>query len=216
MIRTHELTGPRRVLFGAGSLALAPDEVERLGVSRVLVVAGSSQSAAADRLRASLGDRAAGELRGVRVHVPAALAAAGRERARELAADCLLAVGGGSATGLAKAIAATARIPIVAVPTTYAGSEATATWGVTENGRKRTARDEAVRPRVVVYDPELTTSLPGATTAASGMNALAHCVEALRGPRATPLTDAFALEGVRLLREGLPRAVRDGGDPVGR
>lgn len=211
----HE-TPARRVLFGNGALACAAEEAVRLGARRVLVVGSRSQAGPVGQVGRDLGSRAAGEIVGVRVHVPAGLAESARARARSLRADCLVAVGGGSAVGLAKAVAATEALPIVAVPTTYAGSELTEVWGITEDGRKRTARNAAVAPRVVVYDPELTSTLPARVTAASGMNALAHCVEALWGPRATPVTDAFAGEGMRLLATGLRRAVASPLDPDAR
>jgi maleylacetate reductase len=206
----------RRVVFGAGAVAAVPGEVERLAGARALVIGSSSQAPLVARVRSELGTRAAGEIVGVRVHVPGERAEAARERARSLGADCLVSIGGGSAVGLAKAVALTDGLPIVAVPTTYAGSELTAVWGTTANGRKRTGRSPAVVPRAVVYDPELTYSLPPAVTAASGLNALAHCVEALWGPRATPFTDACAVEGMRLLVAGLRGALARPLDPVAR
>jgi maleylacetate reductase len=121
--------------------------------------------------------------------------------------DCLLSVGGGSAVGTAKAVALHRPVPIVAVPTTYAGSEMTPVWGRTDGGEKRTGTAIAVRPRVVVYDPELTVGLPAGITAASGMNALAHAVEAHR--RGDPVTVLVAREAVRVLTEGLPKAVAE-------
>jgi alcohol dehydrogenase class IV len=115
-----------------------------------------------------------------------------------------VAIGGGSAVGLAKAVALTEHLPIAAVPTTYAGSELTTVWGITEDGRKTTGKAPGVAPRLVVYDPELTYDLPAELTGASGMNAVAHCVEALWAPGATPLTDIAACEGLRLLATGIP------------
>lgn len=197
----------RRVLFGGGALAGVAEEVDRLGARRAIVIGSSSQAALVARVREDLGARAVGEIVGVRVHVPGELAENARAQARSLSADCLVAIGGGSAVGLAKAVAATDELPIVAVPTTYAGSELTAVWGITENGRKRVSRSTCVVPRAVIYDPELTYTLPASVTAASGMNAFAHCVEALWGPRATPFTTACAVEGMRLLAAGLRGAV---------
>src|SRR6185437_4454247 len=206
LMLVHE-SPARRVLFGAGSVAAVPEEVERLGATRVLLVGSGSQAALVARIRDDLGARAVATIDRVRVHVPVELAEAARAQARSLEADCLVSIGGVSAVGLAKAVALTAGLPIVAVPTTYAGSELTEVWGITEEGRKRTGRDPLVAPRAVVYDPELTYSLPAPVTAASGMNALAHCVEALWGPRAAPVTDACALEGIRRLAAGLRGAV---------
>jgi maleylacetate reductase len=189
-----------RIVFGAGSFERLADELEP---RRRLIGHGGSQAAAAERLAARLGDRCAGRLGEVRRHVPVELAERARARFAELAADGLVAVGGGSAIGLAKAIALTARAPIVAVPTTYAGSEMTAVYGLTSDGRKRTGRDEAVRPRTVVYDPELVRALPPEVAGPSAMNALAHCVDALWATGATPVSTLLAEGGARALREGL-------------
>jgi maleylacetate reductase len=131
-------------------------------------------------------------------------------------ADGLIAVGGGSAIGLAKAIAHETALPILAVPTTYSGSEATTIFGLSEGDRKVTARDAKVLPRTIIYDPDLTHGLPPAVTAASGMNAMAHCVEVLWVPERTPATVAFATEGLRRFCQHLPRAVADGGDAEAR
>jgi maleylacetate reductase len=209
----HETT-TRRIVFGAGSLETLPGELERLGYRRPLVIAGHSHAIHGERLVAALG---AGELLvGVRVHVPAAMAADARDTALALGADCLVAIGGGSAVGLAKAVAITSQLPIAAVPTTYAGSELTTVWGITEDGRKTTGRASVVAPRLVVYDPELTYDLPAEITGASGMNAVAHCVEAFWGPGATPLTDIAAREGLRLLAEGIPASQQRPHDPAAR
>jgi maleylacetate reductase len=189
-----------RIVFGAGAFERLPDELEP---RRWLIVHGGSQAPAAERLRARLGEHCAGTLGEVRRHVPAELAERARARFAELGADGLVALGGGSAIGLAKAIALTTQAPIVAVPTTYSGSEMTAVYGLTSGGRKRTGRDEAVRPRTVVYDPELSRQLPREVAAPSAMNALAHCVDALWAPGATPVATMLAEEGARALREGL-------------
>ena len=192
-----------RIVFGAGAFERLADELEE---RRWLVVHGASQAAAAGRLRERLGPRCAGTVGEVRRHVPAELAQRARQRFAELEADGLVAVGGGSAIGLAKAIALTAHVPIVAVPTTYAGSEMTPVYGLTSEGRKQTGRDEAVRPRTVIYDPELVRDLPAAIAAPSAMNALAHCVDALWAANATPVTTLLAVEGAQALREGLGAA----------
>jgi maleylacetate reductase len=139
----------------------------------------------------------------VREHVPQATAETARAAAKTADADLLLAIGGGSTVGLAKAVAMTARLPIVAVPTTYAGSEVTPVWGLTENGRKTTGVDPAVLPRVVVYDPTLTATLPSDLAAASAFNALAHAVEAMWAPRRNPVSTAVAGEAVERLAAGL-------------
>ncbi len=135
------------------------------------------------------------------------MAEAARTAAR--GADVLIAVGGGSATGLAKAVALTTGLAIVSVPTTFAGSEATDVWGLTEAGRKRTGVDARVLPKAVIYDVELLAGLPPVLAVASGLNATAHCIDAMWGPRVDPIGAALALEGLRTLRIGLP-GVRTG------
>jgi maleylacetate reductase len=150
------------------------------------------------------------------MHVPVEVA----ERARETAAgndvDVLVSVGGGSTTGLAKAIAMTTGLPIIAVPTTYAGSEATPVWGLTEGAKKTTGIDKKVLPKVIIYDATLTMSLPVEMSVASGLNALAHCVDSMWAPSADPINAAFAAEGIRSLAAGLPRVVADPMDLDGR
>jgi maleylacetate reductase len=145
----------------------------------------------------------------VRRHVPVETADAARAAAEAARADGVLSIGGGSAIGAAKAVALTARIPVIAVPTTYAGSEVTPVWGFTEGGCKTTGTDPAVLPRVVVYDPELVATLPRELAVASGFNALAHGVEAFWAPRRNPATTAIAEEGVVAVVAGLRRS-----DPV--
>jgi len=202
-----------RVVFGAGALARVPDEVARLGGGRVLLIgSGRSTSDALRRLDDLLGDLVAGEIPVAAQHVPDEKAALAVAHARDAAADLIVTVGGGSATGLGKVVALECRIPLIAIPTTYAGSEMTPTWGRTANGVKRTGMDPAVLPRAVVYDPELCTGMPATLAAASGMNALAHCVEALWTRGANPLTNVLAEEGIRRLMAWLPRVVQDRGD----
>ena len=194
----------QRVVFGSGAARTRlAAEVDRLGAHRVLLVAAPSARAEAAALTASL--PMAGAVDEVRMHVPVEVAEAARRRAAETRADLVLAVGGGSATGTAKAVAMTSGLPIVAVPTTYAGSEVTPVWGLTENGRKTTGVDQRVLPRTVMYDPTLTLSLPVEMSIASGLNALAHCVDSLWAPRANPVDTALALEAAHALVEGLPR-----------
>ncbi|MGH3167504.1 MAG: maleylacetate reductase, partial [Trebonia sp.] len=150
------------------------------------------------------------------MHVPVEVAARAREAARDAGADALVSIGGGSATGLAKSIAMTTGLPIIAVPTTYSGSEATAVWGLTEGGRKTTGTDPRVLPRVVVYDAILTLSLSVDMSVASGLNALAHSVDAMWAPSADPINAAFAAEGIRALSAGLPKVARNPDDLAGR
>jgi maleylacetate reductase len=201
---------PMRVVFGAGALAKLPDEVEALGLTRVLVLCSPEQEETGQMVAAALGDRAAGVLPEARMHVPIEVARRARQVAADLGADGCVAVGGGSAIGLGKAIALEHDLPVIAVPTTYAGSEMTPVWGLTEAGEKRTGRDVRVLPRSVLYDPDMTLTLPPQMSASSGMNAIAHAVEGLYAPDATPIISLMAEEGVRALAGALPGVVGDG------
>jgi alcohol dehydrogenase class IV len=174
---------------------------------RVLVLCTPQRRFAEDVVR-RLGALVAGTYTDAAMHVPVERARAAAARARDLAADGCVAIGGGSTIGLAKAIALDAGLPIVAVPTTYAGSEMTSIYGITDGGVKKTGRDRRVFPGIVVYDPALTVSLPPRTSAGSGMNALAHCVEALYAQDANPLITLIAAEGIRVLSRSLPRVVQ--------
>ena len=204
---------PGRVVFGVGSVEHLGEEVDRLGAGRVLAIAGKR---AIDGLVERLGGRWAASFTDVQQHVPVEAAARAVAAASGAGVDCLVAMGGGSATGMAKAVALERQVPIVAVPTTYAGSEVTPIYGLTGPEGKRTGRDPRVLPRTVLYDPALTTGLPAQVTGPSGMNALAHCVEALYAPGANPVTSLLAEEGARALHRGLPGAVADPGDLAAR
>lgn len=200
---------PSRVIFGVGSLEKLPQELDRLGASKALVLSTPQQRETAEAVAAQLGSRAAGWFHRAAMHVPVEIAQEAREQARQLGADCCVAVGGGSTTGLAKAIALTSPLPILAIPTSYAGSEMTPIWGLTQDGRKTTGRDPRVLPKVVLYDPTLTLSLPPAFSATSGINAIAHCVEALYAKDANPVISMMAEEGIRALAASLPSILPD-------
>jgi maleylacetate reductase len=209
---THEVP-PQRVVFAAGAVARIGEEAERLGLSRALVVATPGSGARLGKqIVALLGARAAALHAQAVIHVPKAVAEAGLAAARGANADGLVAVGGGSAIGLAKIIARDTALPIIAVPTTYSGSEATTIFGMTDGVRKTTGRDGKVLPRTIIYDPDLTLRLPAAVSAASGMNAIAHCVESFWAEGRTPVTLALAGEAMRRFAGNLPAAVADGTD----
>src|SRR5215510_3110662 len=193
-----------RVVFGAGSLAQLPAELDRLGAKRALVLSTPEQRASADQVATMLGARAAGVFAQAVMHVPIETARAAREEARRLDADCAVAVGGGSTTGLGKAIALDSGLPIIAVPTTYAGSEMTPIYGLTEGGVKKTGRDVRVLPKTVVYDPELTMTLPLALSITSGVNAIAHAAEGLYSPEPNPIIGLMAEQGIAALARALP------------
>ena len=201
---TYAGTSPR-VVFGAGAVARLAEEIDRLGTKRALLLVTPGRSASVRALLAGLGERLAGIYDRAAMHVPVEIAADARRVAEELRADCCIAWGGGSTIGLGKAIALTSGLPVIAVPTTYSGSEMTAVVGMTEGGEKKTQRDPRMLPKIVVYDPELTLGLPAATSAASGMNAIAHCVEALYAHDANPVSMLLAEEGIRALAKALPR-----------
>jgi maleylacetate reductase len=195
---------PVRVVFGAGRRGQLRDEVLRLGIERALLITTPSKRAMAEAMAAQLGERAAGLFDGVVMHVPIEVAKAGSAEAKRLRADGCVALGGGSAIGLAKAIALEQDVAIIALPTTYSGSEMTAIQGLTEGGIKRTFRDPRMLARTVIYDPELTVTLPPSIAGPSGMNAMAHCVEAFYAEGATPLLSLAAEEGIRALAGSLP------------
>lgn len=200
-----------RVIFGVGCVEKLPEEIERLGASRALVLSTPQQQTLAMDIAARLGSRAAGVFDGAVMHVPIEIVNEAREEARRVGADSYVAVGGGSTMGLAKALvltsAETSPLPILAVPTSYAGSEMTPIWGLTEDGRKTTGRDARVVPKTVLYDPALTVSMPAGLSATSGINAIAHCVEALYAKDANPIISAAAEEGIRMMAASLPVVV---------
>ncbi|MCW2631235.1 MAG: maleylacetate reductase [Pseudonocardia sp.] len=199
---------PMRVTFGAGRVAELPAELDELGLHRVLVLSTPGRQRLALDVAQSLGDRSVGVHPHASEHVPAQAAAGAAKAATAAAADGCVAVGGGSTIGLGKALALELGLPVVAVPTTYSGSEMTPVWGLTDDtdtgSTKRTGRDDAVLPRSVVYDPELTLGLPVDVSVTSGFNALAHAVEALYAPDGSPVTALLAAEGVRALAGALP------------
>ena len=207
---------PARIVFGAGRLTEVGAEVERLGGRRVMLISDGAATAPAREVTGQLGSRLAVAWKEVAQHVPVELAERARTAATEASIDCLVCIGGGSSTGLAKALALSHAIPIVAVPTTYAGSEQTSIYGLTGGRRKETGKNAIVQPKTVVYDPELTVGLPTFITGPSAFNALAHSVEALYAPGNNPVTSALALEGVRAINDSLPTVMASPDDVEAR
>ena len=193
-----------RVLFGAGSLAQIAQEAERLHMQRALVLCTPEQLAQAQRVAGLLGNQAVGIYAKAVMHVPIETARAACDEAKRLNADGLVAFGGGSTTGLAKAIALETGLPILAIPTSYAGSEMTSIYGITDGGIKKTGKDPRVLPRSVIYDPELSMSLPLGLSITSGMNAIAHAAEGLYAQDRNPMTRLMAMEGIASLAKALP------------
>jgi maleylacetate reductase len=204
---------PARVVFGAGSIKRLPDELDRLGLRRVVVISTPGQQQLADDVAARLGEggpggqglggHGLGTYSKAVMHVPVAVSAAAVAHVREVGADGCVTVGGGSATGLGKAVALETGLPLVALPTTYAGSEMTPVWGLTDEHGKRTGRDPRVAPRTVIYDPGLTTRLPVEISVTSAVNAMAHAVEAGYAPDGSPIVDLMAAEATRCLLSGI-------------
>lgn len=200
---------PSRVVFGVGSLDQLRTEVERAGIRKALVLATPPQAEQARDAAARLGELAVGIFDQAVMHVPVETRDAAREEARRLGADGTVAIGGGSTTGLAKALALELGLPIVAVPTTFAGSEMTPIWGLTAEGVKKTGRDARVLPKTVIYDPVLTLTLPAEIAGPSGINAVAHAVEGLYAENANPVISLMAEESIRALAQSLPVVVKE-------
>jgi maleylacetate reductase len=208
-------TLPGRIVFGDGALAQLPAELDQRGLRRAMLIVSGRDGQLADLSGTVLGDRVRLRWDQVRQHVPRELADQASAEARAAGADVLVAIGGGSTTGLGKAVAVATGLPLAVVPTTYAGSEMTPIYGLTSGSDKKTARDARALPAIVIYDPRLLVTLPAAVVGPSGMNALAHCAEALWAANTDPITDAIALDGARRLREHLPMAYATD-DPAAR
>lgn len=198
---------PSTVVFGPGSIELVGEWVGRLCCRAALVLSTPQQEGQAAALAERLGSAAVGVFAGAAMHTPVAVTEEAVAAADRLGADCVVSLGGGSTTGLGKAIALRTDLPQIVVPTTYAGSEVTDILGQTEGGRKTTIRNEKVVPEVVIYDPDLTLGLPVGMSVTSGLNAMAHAAEGLYASDRNPVTSLMAMEGLRAMRDGLPRVV---------
>ena len=199
---------PARVLFGSGTICQLPSEVERLGLQRVLVLSTPQQAEEAQATMRRIGPRAVAVFIDAAMHTPVDVTAKALIVVEQERVDGIVACGGGSTTGLSKAIALRTDLPQIVVPTTYAGSEMTPLLGETEHGAKVTQSSPRVLPEVVIYDVDLTLGLPVPMSIVSGMNAIAHAVEALYSRDRNPVTDMMAVEGIRVLSGALPR-IRD-------
>jgi len=195
---------PVRVVFGHGTLSQAPQEVERLGAKRALVLTTPQQKAEGHTLGAALGSLFAGVYSGAKMHTPTDVTEHSIKAMTDCGADCVVSLGGGSTTGLGKAIALRTGVNQLCIPTTYAGSEMTPILGETRDGLKTTVRTPDVLPEAVIYDVDLTMSLPPGLTATSGINAIAHAVEALYAKDKNPIISLMAEEGIRVLARALP------------
>ncbi len=195
---------PARVIFGSGTLAQLPAEVDRLGLKRVLVLATPPQAEDAEKLSALLGASSVGVYSRATMHTPVDVTEDAMRVVADKKVDGLIAVGGGSTTGLAKAIALRTDLPQIVAPTTYAGSEMTPILGETKDGQKVTQSSPKILPEVVIYDVDLTLTLPVGMSGTSGMNAIAHAVEALYARERNPVVSLMALEAIRALARSLP------------
>ncbi|HPG23437.1 MAG TPA: maleylacetate reductase [Amaricoccus sp.] len=195
---------PARIVFGAGSLDRVAEIIESLGCARALVLSTPQQAEDAERLAQTLGALAVSVFARAAMHTPVEITNEAVAAMRAAGADCTVAFGGGSTTGLGKAIAYRLDTVQIAVPTTYAGSEATPILGQTEHGEKTTVRDASILPEAVIYDPALTLGLPYAMSVTSGLNAMAHAAEALYARDRNPISTLMAIEGLRAFVEALP------------
>ena len=212
---TYE-TLPTRVIFGEGKLGQLATEIERLGARRALVLSTPQQEDWAQKIATSLGEKSAGVFAGATMHTPVAVTETAVERVKTAGADCVVALGGGSTIGLGKAIALRTGLPQIAVPTTYAGSEMTPILGQTENGIKTTQRAAIIHPKTVIYDVNLTLTLPAGMSATSGLNAMAHAVEALYAQDRNPVISLMAEDGIRALAKALPTIMQSPHDKTAR
>ncbi len=203
---------PGRVIFGRGTLVRVPEVVAGLGGMRALVLSTTQQVDVGESVLDLLGDLGAGLFSGATMHTPVEVTRQALAYARQVNADCIVSVGGGSTIGLGKALALRTEMPQVVVPTTYAGSEATPILGQTENGVKTTQRGHAILPEAIIYDVDLTLTLPPAMTVTSGINAVAHAVEGLYAKDANPVISLVAEDGIRALVSAIPRIVVHPGD----
>ncbi|MGW0038062.1 maleylacetate reductase [Gordonia sp. NPDC003376] len=207
---------PMRVRFGEKALEQLPGELVALGVSRAVVLTTPREQTFGERVLELLGPAGLGVYPHAAMHVPVSTADAACAYITEVGADSVVCLGGGSTVGLGKAVALRTGLPIIAVPTTYAGSEMTPVWGLTEDGIKRTGRDRRVLPASVIYDPTLSTGLPVGVSVTSGFNAVAHAVEGLYAPDASPIISLMAAEGVARMLTALPAIAADPSDPEAR
>ena len=208
----HYTALPWNIIFGVGALNRLPEELAKLGYGRALVLTTPKQTASGQDILKLLGDKAVGLFDQAMMHVPVESLDLAVAEVKRLGADCSVSVGGGSTTGLGKALAFHLDLPNIVVPTSYAGSEMTNVWAVTKNQRKVTRRDNVVVPTLTLYDPELTLTLPPVFAAASGMNAMAQAVANAAAEDANPVSSVMALEGIRALSRSLPVIIADPGN----
>ncbi len=198
-----------RVVFGSGTMECAAEEVRRLGHDKAMVLSTQHQKEDAERLVAGLGDLAAGTFSGAVMHTPVEVTEKAVDMFRASGATTVVSLGGGSTTGLGKAIASRTGADQIVIPTTYAGSEMTDILGETQAGEKTTRRSPDIRPETVIYDVDLTLGLPIDLTVTSAMNAIAHAMEALYAPDRNPVTVLMCKDAMTAFRQAIPRLIDD-------
>ncbi|OGM44147.1 maleylacetate reductase [Aspergillus bombycis] len=200
---------PGRVVFGSGTLQKLPDEISRLNLKAPLVLSTPQQISQAEKVKDVLKGKVAGIFTEATMHTPTHITEKALEYAKSQNADLVISIGGGSTIGLGKAISIRTGMPHICIPTTYAGSEMTPILGETADGLKKTRSDPKILPGTVIYDVDLTMTLPPAMSATSGVNAIAHAVEALYARNTNPVINLMAAEGTRALASALPEIVEN-------
>lgn len=198
---------PWNIVFACGAVKRLASELDALGFNRAVVLSTPEQHEHADLVCAILGERAVGQFTDAVMHVPVKTVEQAMSVVNALGADCSVAIGGGSTTGLGKALALNLDLPNIVIPTTYAGSEMTNVWGMTKDGLKQTGRNNKVLPNLTIYDPELTVALPAAIAGPSGINAMAQAVVNVTSSKPNPIITALAVDGIRALARSLPRVI---------
>ncbi|KAL3417549.1 Maleylacetate reductase 1 [Phlyctema vagabunda] len=200
---------PARVIFGSGTLTKLGDEIARQNLSLPLLLSTPQQVGQVEQLSALLNGKIAGIFTEATMHTPVNVTEKALEYAKSVHADSVISIGGGSTIGLGKAISIRTGLPHICIPTTYAGSEMTPILGETQDGKKTTRSDPKILPGTVIYDVDLTMTLPASMSATSGVNAIAHAVEALYARNTNPIINLLALEGIKALAESLPQIIND-------
>ncbi|MFT7459373.1 MAG: maleylacetate reductase [Planctomycetota bacterium] len=200
---------PWNILFKPGAIKELPEQLNKLGYKRALILSTPQQADQANNLAQMLGALSTGVFSDAVMHVPFETVTAAMAVVDEVKADCSISIGGGSTTGLGKALALKSDLPNIAIPTTYAGSEMTNIWGITEDGRKTTGRDVRVVPNLTIYDPELTLSLPAHIAGPSGLNAMAQAVVNVATTNSNPIVKALAIDAIRALSSSLPLIIKE-------
>ncbi|HET8852946.1 MAG TPA: iron-containing alcohol dehydrogenase [Ktedonobacteraceae bacterium] len=230
----------QEIIFGPGSISRLDEAIERYSWQRLMLCSTGSlrRDGTIASIEKALGDRLVATHEHVQPHVPDFQVAEALTIASQNKIDALIGLGGGSPIGLAKAVSLALEeqrsgrparstsptdqplVPVIAIPTTYAGSEMTPVYGITQHtdglARKITVTDSKITPKLVIYDPLLTLNLPPTITASTGINALAHCIEALYSVTRNPLSTAAATSGTRHITSALPRCYATADDVEAR